>query len=90
MSLSEATVKMLLRDAKFYIDPASDPARQWLAQAATAARQEGSTRGKFQTDHGLSKPKSAEAWKDADVLEPSGNDRRLVVYGLTAKRTLEE
>jgi len=27
MSLSKATVKMLLRDAKFYTDPASDPAR---------------------------------------------------------------
>ena len=72
MSLSEATVKMLLRDAKFYIDPASDPARRRLACAAAAARRDGATRAKFQCDQGLSKPKSTEAWKDADVLEPSG------------------
>ena len=72
VSLSEATVKMLLRDAKFYIDPASDPARRRLACAAAAARRDGATRAKFQCDQGLSKPKSTEAWKDADVLEPSG------------------
>jgi DNA-directed RNA polymerase specialized sigma24 family protein len=72
MSLSEATVKMLLRDAKFYIDPDSDPARRRLACAAAPARRDGATRAKFQCDQGLSKPKSTEAWKDADVLEPSG------------------
>jgi len=90
MSLSEATVKMLLRDAKFYIDPATDPARRRLACAAAAAQREGATRAKFQCDQGLSKPKLAEAWKDADVLEPSGNDRRVVDCALNTKRTLEE
>ncbi len=72
MSLSKATVKMLLRDAKFYTDPASDPARRRLAYAAAAARRDGAARSKFQAGQGLTKPKSTEAWKDADVVEPSG------------------
>ena len=72
MSLSEATVKMLLRDAKFYSDPTSDPARRGLAHAAAVAQQGRTTRGNFQVDQGLSKPKAVEAWKDADVLGQSG------------------
>ena len=72
MSLSKETVEMLLRDAKFYTDPASDPARRRLAYAAAAARRGGTVRCNFQADQGLSKPKAAEAWKDADVLGPSG------------------
>jgi len=72
MSISEATVKMLLRDAKFYSDPASDPARRRLAYAAAAAKRGRTTRCNFQVDQGLSKPKAVEAWKDADVLGQSG------------------
>ena len=83
MSLSPETVKMLLRDAKFYADPASDPVRRTLAYAAAAARRDGVVRSKFQADQGLTKPKSAEAWKDADVLPPSGVGSNTVAELLT-------
>lgn len=73
MSLGMETVITLLRDAKFYADPDSDPSRRRLAAAAAAAMRCGVVRSSFQADQALSKPKAAEAWKDADVLvERSG------------------
>ena len=68
LHVGEETVAALLRDAKFYDDPMSDAARLHRAQQALDAVQAGLTRAEFQTAAGLTKPKAAEAWKDADVL----------------------
>lgn len=61
-------VKALLRDGKFYADPASDTARAARAAAASDAQQVGGTRDEFKTALGLSQPKAVEAWRDAAVL----------------------
>ncbi len=61
-------VKALLRDGKFYADPASDTARAARAAAASDAQKVGSTRDEFKTALGLSQPKAVEAWRDAAVL----------------------
>jgi hypothetical protein len=62
------TVKSLLRDAKFYENPESDPSRFALARHARQARDAGATRDRFQSDQGLSPGKSTEAWRDAAML----------------------
>lgn len=74
LGVSKELVKELLRDGKFYADPASDPLRTELAREAARARAEGLTRAQFQEAQGLTAPKAQEAWRDADVLhgqEPS-------------------
>lgn len=68
MSLGAETVETLLRDGKFYADPGGDPERLQRANAAAEAVREGLTRAQFRARGQLSKPKSVEAWKDADVL----------------------
>lgn len=68
LGLSEDTVKTLLLDAKFYEHPESDPSRLALAREARAARDAGSSRGRFQTDRQLTPGKTTEAWRDAAML----------------------
>jgi DNA polymerase-3 subunit epsilon len=63
------TVKGILRDAKFYENPLSDPSRLALAREAYAARRAGLTRDRFQAEKGLSPGKSTETWRDAAMLE---------------------
>lgn len=69
LHVSQETVKSLLRDAKFYENPQSDPARLAIAREARDARNFGVTRDRFQRDRGLSAGKSTEAWRDAAMLE---------------------
>lgn len=61
-------VKLLLRDGKFYADPASDPLRHETAKKAARARAERRTRADFQAQFALTTPKAQEAWRDAGVL----------------------
>ena len=68
LGVSQGTVKSLLRDAKFYDNPQSDPSRLALALDARHARDAGGTRDAFQSDRGLSSGKSSEAWRDAATL----------------------
>ncbi|WP_301124121.1 exonuclease domain-containing protein [Mycolicibacterium fortuitum] len=68
LSVSEESVKALLRDGKFYAAPESDPERLALAKRAAAARAKGLTRTRFGDQAGLSKGKADESWRDADVL----------------------
>lgn len=68
LGLSQDTVKAVLRDAKFYENPESDPSRLALAREAQAARRAGSTRDRFQSDSQLTSGKSTEAWRDAAML----------------------
>ena len=65
------SVKELLRDAKFYADPATDSARLEVANAAHAERTQGTTRGPVQRARGLTNGKASEAWRDAAVLNAS-------------------
>ncbi|GAA2135441.1 hypothetical protein GCM10009844_00700 [Nocardioides koreensis] len=67
------TVKAMLRDGKFYADPASDPGRAAVAQAAADAKRSGLTRAQFQLGQKVSAPKAQEAWRDADVLDPQAD-----------------
>lgn len=62
------TVKSLLRDAKFYENPESDPSRLALAREAGQARRSGVTKDGFQGHRGISPGKSTEAWRDAAML----------------------
>jgi DNA polymerase III epsilon subunit-like protein len=62
------TVKALLRDAKFYENPESDPSRIALAREARRARDAGVTRDRFQGDRGIAPGKSTEAWRDSAML----------------------
>lgn len=50
IGVGQETVKSLLRDAKFYENPQSDPSRLALARDARQARDEGVTRDAFQSD----------------------------------------
>jgi DNA polymerase III epsilon subunit-like protein len=71
LGLSQDTVKSLLRDAKFYENPQSDPSRSALARDARRAREDGMTRDQFQVDRGVTAGKSSEAWRDAAMLADS-------------------
>lgn len=66
--VSQETVKSLLRDAKFYENPQSDPSRLAIAREARQARASGVNRDAFQRDHGMTLGKSTEAWRDAAML----------------------
>lgn len=68
LGVGAETVKGLLRDAKFYANPQSDPSRLNLTHVAMAARQSGMTRDAFAQEQGLSRGKADEVWRDADVL----------------------
>ncbi|MDO9455258.1 hypothetical protein [Nocardioides sp.] len=61
-------VKELLRDARFYAEPATDPERHSLVTAAAAARRAGRTRTAFASELGLSEKKAKEVWRDAAVI----------------------
>ncbi|UMG92725.1 3'-5' exonuclease [Nocardioides sp. TF02-7] len=68
LGVSQDTVKSLLRDAKFYDNPPSDPSRLAFARDARRARDAGVTRDVFRNDRGVSAGKSFEAWRDAAML----------------------
>ncbi len=68
LGVGAEAVKALLRDGKFYEDPATDSDRLELAKRAAAARAEGLTRALFGDRARLSKGKAEESWRDADVL----------------------
>jgi DNA polymerase-3 subunit epsilon len=68
LEMSVESVKALLRDAKFYTDPTTDPGRLEMANAARAARASGRTREQFARIQGLTSGKASEAWRDATVL----------------------
>ncbi len=68
LGVSPDTAKELLRDARFYEDPASDPVRRELVAAATAARKTGQTRAQFAAEHQLSESKAKETWRDAEIV----------------------
>lgn len=61
-------VGSLLRDGKFFANPASDQSRLALAQNAASAHKRGLTRAAFQVAEQLSNAKANECWRDADVL----------------------
>lgn len=68
LSVSQDTVKSLLRDAKFYENPQLDPSRLALARDARQARRSGVTKDAFQSDRGITSGKCTEAWRDAAML----------------------
>lgn len=68
------SVKTLLRDAKFFADPASDEERLQRASAAALAQSQGMTKEVFQVQSGLTGPKVNESWKDADVITASAEE----------------
>lgn len=74
LNVSPDVVKALLRDGKFYADPASDPERDRLAGVAATAREHGSTREEFQRNEGLSLGRAKDAWRDAAILYSRGAD----------------
>ncbi|TQS88591.1 hypothetical protein EU811_20805 [Arthrobacter sp. TS-15] len=71
LAVSADNVKALLRDAKFFADPASDEERLQRAGAAASAQRSGLTKEQFQAQSGLSGPKVNESWKDADIISPA-------------------
>lgn len=68
MGIGRESLKALLRDGKFYLDPESDSIRHELAIRAAKARDERQTRAAFQALVGITNPKAQEAWRDAGVL----------------------
>lgn len=74
LGVSPDAARELVRDARFYADPATDPARRELAVAAAIARRTGQTRAKFAAEHQLSESKAKGTWRDAEILNanPAG------------------
>lgn len=68
LGVTVATVKQLLRDGKWYLDPGSDAPRLALANGAAKARKRGETQALFQIEQALSASKAAGAWRDAAFL----------------------
>ena len=68
LGISTHSIKKLLRDGRFYLDPTTDTARLMLVQSAAEARTSGTTMVQFGAEHGLSGTKAQEAWRDADIL----------------------
>jgi len=68
LGISQEGVALLLRDGKFYADPASDPGRLEIAKQASVAQGLGVTRASFRIEKRLSAAKADEAWRDADVV----------------------
>lgn len=68
LDVSTETVKSLLRDGKFYVDPGSDPLRLRNAQGAAAARQQGLTQAEYGRLAKLTISKAEECWRDVGVL----------------------
>ena len=66
------TVKGLLRDGKFFADPATDPVRRSAAEQAHEAQGAGATRAEFRAAHALTAARAAEAWKDARAIFGAG------------------
>lgn len=68
LGVAPETVKILLRDGKFYASPEIDSPRSEAAIAAAIAQELGKTKQQFRADHGLTPTRANEAWKDAAVL----------------------
>lgn len=71
LEISQDTVKSLLRDARFYANPESDPSRLARAREARRARDAGTTRDQFQADRGITSGKASETWRDSAMLADS-------------------
>lgn len=67
LGVSAESVKDLLRDGKFYLNPRSDLQRLELSHAALHARRRGLTREQFRTQNALSNQKAIEAWRDCGI-----------------------
>lgn len=70
------SVKILLRDGKFYTDPASHPTRKALADHAAQARADGVTQSHFRTLRDLTLQQAEQAWRDAAALTDSDRSPR--------------
>ena len=68
LGVSPDAAKELLRDARFYADPATDPARMELVAAATIAREAGRSRAQFAAEQQLTQSKAKETWRDAEII----------------------
>lgn len=68
MGVTVDTVKSLLRDGRFYLDPSIDPIRLALARSAIQSRERGLAHGDFRSEQALSAAKAQEAWRDAAFL----------------------
>jgi len=62
------TVRLLLRDGRFYRDPQSRPTRLQLARLAREARATAVTKSTFEKANGLSRAAAATAWRDSSVI----------------------
>lgn len=74
LQVSADSVNELLRDGRFFSNPASDLDRLQRAGVAVIARSRGLTKEQFQAENGLTRAKASEAWKDADVVGPASAD----------------
>lgn len=74
LQVSVDSVKVLLRDGRFYANPVSDQARLQRAGAAGMARKGGLTKDQFHAESGFTSGKASEAWKDAEVVGGGDND----------------
>lgn len=68
LGVSEALVKSLLRDGKFYANPNSDPPRRRLAKQVADAKLHEMTCSQIRVALKLTSAKVDEAWRDADVV----------------------
>jgi hypothetical protein len=68
------SVKVLLRDGRFYANPISDQERLQRARAAGTALKRGLTKDQFHAESGFTSRRASEAWKDAEVVRGVDND----------------
>lgn len=71
LGVSTGSVKELLRDGRFYLNPASDIERLELSRTALQAKRRGLTRDQFGSENALSNKKAIEAWRDAEITGDS-------------------
>lgn len=74
LGVSADSVKVLLRDGRFYSNPVSDQERLQRAGAAIMARNRGLTKDQFHAESGFTGGKASEAWKDAEVVGSADSD----------------
>ncbi|MHC6231742.1 hypothetical protein ACX5I6_19590 [Arthrobacter sp. MMS24-T111] len=71
LGVSQDGVKLLLRDAKFFENPASNERRLQRALAADSAQKRGLTKAQYKEESGFDDPQVNQSWKDADALNLS-------------------
>ncbi|MBT2532394.1 hypothetical protein J7E83_09685 [Arthrobacter sp. ISL-48] len=76
LGASMDSVKVLLRDGRFYSNPVSDQERLQRAGAAAMARKRGLTKDQFHAESGFTSGKANEAGKDAEVVGAADDDSR--------------